>query len=159
MTRTPHRISKDGSYRIDRRFRGVGRIALASGTTDQQMLRKLTAMLSELSEDAVTDALHQSAEWVFDAVPLIPAVLVAVTEGRSVLLGRSSVEESLQRGVKRLGRSAPFSALGATLNALDAGLLSVPGISAARIAWTRTANRIAMGEFLQMKTEEIKSST
>ena len=122
------------------------------------MQEAVQRQVGELSEDAITDALHQSAEWVFDAVPLVPAVLVAVTEGRHVLLGRSSIEESLQRGTRRLGRSAAFSTLGATLVALDAGLLSVPVTSAARVAWGRVTNRIAMGGFLQSKTEELQVS-
>ena len=138
---------------------GVAQNILQTGISNEHMEEAVQRHMSELSEDAVTDALHQSAEWVFDAVPLMPAVLVAATEGRLVLLGRSSIEESLQRGAGRLGRSALFSTLGATLVALDAGLLSVPGTSAARIAWGRVTNRIAMGEFLQLKTEEIKSST
>ena len=138
---------------------GVAEEILQTDISNEHMVEAVQRHMGELSEDAVTDALDQSAEWVFDAVPLIPAVLVAVTEGRSVLLGRSSIEQSLRRGARRLGRSALFSTLGATLVALDTGLLSVPGTSAARIAWRRVTNRIAMGEFLQLKTEEIKSST
>ena len=34
---TPHRTSKRGSYRIDRAFAGIGRIALASGTTNKRL--------------------------------------------------------------------------------------------------------------------------
>jgi len=138
---------------------GVAEEILQTDVSHEDMEEAVQRHVGELSEDAVTDALHQSAEWVFDAVPLVPAVLVAVVEGRTVLLGRSSVEESLQRGARRLRRSAAFSTLGATLVALDAGLLSVPVTSAARIAWGRVTNRIAMGEFLQSKTEEIHIAT
>jgi len=99
--------------------------------------------------------LDQSAEWAFDAVPIVSAILVAMTEGRLVLIGRSDLDESLQRGVRRLGRSAAFSTIGATLVALDAGILSVPATTTARVAWARLTNRIASGEYLQMKTQEI----
>ena len=103
--------------------------------------------------------LDQSAEWAFDAIPIVSGILVAVTEGRHVLIGRSSLEESLQRGARRLGKSAAFSTLGATLVALDAGILSVPTTTAARVAWGRITNRIASGEYLQIKTSEILEST
>ena len=71
----------------------------------------------------------------------------------------SYLDESLLRGARRLGRSAGFSTLGATLVALDAGILSVPTTTAARIAWARLTNRIASGEYLEMKTLEIREST
>ena len=93
---------------------GVAEEILKTDISDEHMEEVVHSHMGELSEDAVTDALHQSAEWVFDAVPLIPAVLVAATEGRSVLLGRSSIEDSLRRGAGQLGRSAVFSTLGAT---------------------------------------------
>ena len=138
---------------------GVAEEILQTNISDEDMAKAVQRHVGELSEDAATDALHQSAEWVFDAVPLVPAVLVAATEGRRVLIGASSIEESLHRGATRLGRSAAFSTLGATLVAIDAGLLSVPVTSAAKIAWGRVTNRIAMGEFLQSKTEEIHMAT
>ena len=138
---------------------GVAEEILQTNISEEDMAETVQRHVGELSEDAVMDALHQSAEWVFDAVPLVPTVLVAAAEGRRVLLGRSSMEESLQRGARRLGRAATFSTLGATLVALDAGLLSVPVTSAARIAWGRVTSRIAMGGFLQSKTEEIRIAT
>ena len=52
-----HRISPGGSLRIDRRFSGVGRLALASGTTDRKRFQKYNVMLTELHEDGYTDIL------------------------------------------------------------------------------------------------------
>ena len=54
----PHRTSPGGNYRIDRRFPGVGRIALSSGTTSKKTLRKLDNMLTELFEDGYLDVLE-----------------------------------------------------------------------------------------------------
>ena len=53
-----HRISTNGSFRIDRRFKTVGRIALASGTNDRQTFGKLNTMLTELYEDGYLDVLR-----------------------------------------------------------------------------------------------------
>jgi len=53
-----HRISPGGSYRIDRRFKGIGRIALASGTRNRKRFEALDAMLTELYEDGKLDLLR-----------------------------------------------------------------------------------------------------
>ena len=138
---------------------GVTDEILRTDISDNDLFEAVNRQLSEQSEDALADMLDRSAEWAFDAVPIVSGILVAVTEGRLVLIGRSSLDESLLRGARRLGRSAGFSTLGATLVALDAGILSVPTTTAARIAWARFTNRIASGEYLEMKTLEIREST
>ena len=137
---------------------GVAEEILQTDISHQDMQDAVQRQVGELSEDAITDALHQSAEWAFDSVPIVSGILVALTEGRLVLIGRSSLDESLQRGARRLVMSASFSTLGATLVALDAGILSVPTTTAARVAWSRVTNRIASGEYLQLKTSEILES-
>jgi hypothetical protein len=138
---------------------GVKDEILRTDISDNDLAEAVNRQLGEQSEAALTDMLDRSTEWAFDAVPIVSGILVALTEGRLVLIGRSSLDESLQRGARRLGKSAAFSTLGATLVALDAGILSVPTTTAARIAWARLTNRIASGEYLQMKTSEIREST
>ena len=135
---------------------GVAEEILQTNISDEELEEATRQFIGELSEDTVTDVLHQSAEWAFDAVPVIPGVLVAVTEGKRVLVGRSSIEEALQRGARRMGRAVTFSTLVATLGALHTGLLSIPATAAAGIAWSRVANRISMGDFLELKTREIR---
>ena len=138
---------------------GVSDEILKTDISNNDLAEAVRRQLEEQSEDALNDILDQSAEWAFDAVPIVSAILVAVTEGRLVLIGRSNLDESLQRGVRRLGKSAAFSTIGATLVALDAGILSVPTTTAARVVWARLTNRIASGEYLQMKATEIQQST
>lgn len=53
-----HRVSKGGSLRIDRRFKGVGRIAIASRTRNRQRFRAYNSMLDELFEDGRLDILR-----------------------------------------------------------------------------------------------------
>lgn len=53
-----HRTSKGGTYRLDRRFPGVGRIACASGATTAGEYRKRDALLSRLYEKGRLDLLH-----------------------------------------------------------------------------------------------------
>ena len=121
---------------------GVSDEILKTDISNNDLAEAVRRQLEEQSEDALNDILDQSAEWAFDAVPIVSAILVAVTEGRLVLIGRSNLDESLQRGVRRLGKSAAFSTIGATLVALDAGILSVPTTTAARGAkkWTRSVS-------------------
>ena len=138
---------------------GVKDEILRTDISDNDLAEAVNRQLGEQSEDTLNDMLDQGAEWAFDAVPIVSGILIALTEGRLVLIGRSSLDESLQRGARRLGKSAAFSTLGATLVALDAGILSVPTTTAARVAWGRLTNRIASGEYLQMKTSEIREST
>ena len=104
----------------------------------------------------VTDILHQSAEFAFDAIPAVSAVVIGLSEGRQVLLGRSTVEESLRRGTVRLGRSSVYSVIGAGLMAADAGVISIPTVTVLRIAEGRVRHRMAMERHLEEKTAEIE---
>jgi hypothetical protein len=114
-----------------------------------------TEQLFDASEDFYEDILDKTAEWTFDALPIFPALVIAVTEGHAVFMGRASIEDALQRGTERLKESAIFTTLGATLTALDAGIVSVPTTVAARIGWRRTMNRIAMTDFLRARTAAV----
>lgn len=56
---TPHRTSNGrGTFMLDRRFAGVGRIHRASGTTDARTLRGMNAMLTRLFELGRLDTLR-----------------------------------------------------------------------------------------------------
>src|SRR2546425_1927043 len=54
----PHRISKHGTFRLDRRFPGVGRIAVASGATTATEFRKRDALLTRLYDQGRLDLLN-----------------------------------------------------------------------------------------------------
>ena len=138
---------------------GVAENILLTDISNSKLEEVVRQYVDELTEDTLTDTLHQGAEWAFDAVPLIPAILVAIIEGKSVMVGRTNIDEALQRGARRMSKAAAFSTLGATLTALNAGLLSVPVTVAARIGWSRVANQIAMTDFLETKTRQIKVLT
>jgi integrase len=55
---SPTRVSPHGSYRIDRRVRGVGRIAVASGAKTVAEFRKREAVLVELVDTGRLDLLR-----------------------------------------------------------------------------------------------------
>ena len=54
----PHRTSKNGTFRLDRRFPGVGRIAVASGATTSTEFRKRDALLTRLYDQGRLDLLR-----------------------------------------------------------------------------------------------------
>lgn len=54
----PHRTSKGGTYRIDRVFSGVGRLAVASGATTKQEFEKRNALLTRLFDQGRLDLLR-----------------------------------------------------------------------------------------------------
>lgn len=53
-----HRTSQNGSYRLDRVFPGVGRIAVASGATTKEEYKKRNAMLTRLYDQGRLDLLR-----------------------------------------------------------------------------------------------------
>src|SRR6266699_3192013 len=53
----PHRTSKHGTYRLDRRFKGLGRINLASGATTAAEFHKRDALLTRLYDQGRLDLL------------------------------------------------------------------------------------------------------
>lgn len=58
----PHKVSDQGSYRIDLRFPSIGRIALASGAHTKPDLEKRKAMLRELYDAGKWDVLKDLQE-------------------------------------------------------------------------------------------------
>ena len=129
---------------------------LTTNIANANLESEVGEQLSELSEEAITDVLHQSAEAGFDAIPGISSTIIVVTETGQVLTGRSTVEESLRRGGARLGRSSVYSVIGAGLTAVDAGIISVPTVMALKVAEGRVRHRAAMGDHLEEKTQEIR---
>jgi hypothetical protein len=123
------------------------------------MKKRVDAQVNEAGEGPIENALDQVAEVAFDSIPIVSAGFVVAIEGRRVLMGRQSIEEAMQRAARRIGKATLFSTLGATLVASGAGVISVPTSVAVRIAWDRSANRIAIGDFLESKTSEILAST
>ena len=114
--------------------------------------------VEELGESGLASLLDQSAEFALDMVPILPAFLITVTEGRAVLTGRATLEMSLQRGAKRLRRATAYNALHMGLSAVI-GPAAMPTVMAVRIAERRFGHQIAMGDFLRSKTEEVMALT
>jgi len=128
---------------------------LRTDIADEALEEEAKEQLAELAEGPLGDLASQVMEFAVDALPIVPALVVLVTEGSAVLTGRAAMREALQRGAERLGTAAIFSSLGAAMNALDCGVVTVPTTVTLRIAWSRLKNRLVMAAFLRPRTEAL----
>lgn len=134
---------------------------LGTPLASEDLGTETASQLGEAAESPIQDALDQMAEFGIDAVPVFAPVVIIFTEGRAVLAGRSTVQASLKKGARRMGTASAFSALGAGLSALDAGVISVPATLAARIGWGRYANYMARGAYLaplNIRLQEVQAA-
>ena len=58
--RMAHRINHQGTYVIDRRYKGIGRIRRASGTNDRKTLNQILSMLTEIHNAGKHALVHGS---------------------------------------------------------------------------------------------------
>ena len=124
-----------------------------------ESLKKLTeSQVTEIEESDLESRLDTGAEFAFDMVPVLPSILITITEGRAVLSGSATLQMSLQRGAKRLVRATAYNALGTVLFPVI-GPASIPTVLAVRIAEKRFGHQMAMGDFLKDRTEDVKAFT
>ena len=129
---------------------------LDTGISDQQLECVTEAQLNELSEDTVEDLLDKGAEAAFDSIPFVTIAMTGVMEGRNVLMGRSTFRESLRQGAKRIGRATVYDAIGTLLAPTS---VAVPAVMGLRMAGTRVAGRIALGDRMESRAEEMRRLT
>jgi integrase len=70
---SPTKTSKDGSYRFDRYFRGVGRIQVSSGTSNRREFRNRDALLTRLYRKPRLDLLKALKEKRISMTELVEA--------------------------------------------------------------------------------------
>lgn len=73
-----HRTSPNGSYRLDRVFPGIGRLAVASGATTREEFKKRNALLTRLYDQGRLDLLRA----IKDGTYTVTEVYAADREGR-----------------------------------------------------------------------------
>ncbi len=83
-----HRTSPNGSYRLDRVFPGIGRLAVASGATTREEFKKRNALLTRLYDQGRLDLLRAIAAHTYT----VTEVYAADREGR---LDRLSGERAI----------------------------------------------------------------
>ena len=132
----------------------------AADISNEDLKRVTNEQLDELSEGTIEDIADKGAEFAFDALPIFSAAIIGVSEGRRVLMGRSTVQESLKRGKGRLVRKGAYATIGAALTATGVGApIAIPTVAALRVAETRVRHRAAIGRHVEEKTQEIRRET
>ena len=137
---------------------GMADEILQTDITHESVRSMTQGQVEELGESALANFLDQSAELALDMVPILPAIMITVTEGRAVISGSATLQMSLKRGAKRLGRATAYNALGMGLSALI-GPAAMPTVMGVRITEQRFGHQMAMGELLRSKTEEVVALT
>jgi hypothetical protein len=101
---------------------------------------------SGFSDSALEDTVHAPMEALLDSsleelvesvLPVLPFVLIAVGEGRKVLMGRKSFEVAMQDGLYRTAKTGAAIGIGALVVLLEGGLLSLPAAFLTRLGFDR----------------------
>ena len=142
---------------------------IASNISDEYMediadkdtlYERLSATKDELSEGIIEDLTDKGAEFAVDAFPVFSAAIIVVSEGKQVLIGRSTVQEALKQSKGRLTRAGAYTTIGAALTATGIGApIAIPTVAALRVAEGRVRHRAAMGRHVEEKTQEILRET
>ena len=129
---------------------------LGTGISNQELERVTEAQLGELSEGMAQDLLDTGAEMALDSIPFMSIATTGVMEGRNLLMGRSTFRESLRNGATRIGKASVYDTIGTLLGSTGVGIPAVVGL---RMTEKRVSGRIALGDHLESKTEELRQLT
>ena len=123
-----------------------------TGHTDDQ--------LSEFSEGTIKNAVDVAAETVepaWDLIPLGSALVIGVTEGHRYLMGRATLQESMQGVGRRSAKAITYHTVGAALTATGLGIVSIPIVMGARVAESRITGAVDLAGNLVTRTVELNS--
>ena len=121
---------------------------LRSGISDTQLEDKVAAPMEPLLDTGFED--------FFEAVvPGLPFVLIGLTEGTKVLIGRQSFELAVQRSVERSTKTGAAMAVGGLMALVGAGVISLPAAFATRIGIDRYRIQAGLSKRLSADTESI----
>jgi hypothetical protein len=111
---------------------------LSSGISNDALTQELLAPMADLAQVTVDEV-------VSGFLPLLPIVILAVSEGRYVIAGRKSLHEALSDGAERALKTSAAIGVGGIVALLDGGLLSLPAAMFTRVGIDRVqiSTRIA----------------
>ena len=130
---------------------------IGTGLSHEQIEQATEQQLAELSEGAISSALDIAAELAVDAIPLTSVLLIGVTEGRRYLMSKSTLQQTMSSGGRRLGRATAYNLLGASLGATGLGLAAIPIVMGARVAESRITGATELRDALVYRTTDLNS--
>lgn len=101
---------------------------------------------SGISDNAIAETIQEPmealldtpfGELVEDVLPGLPFILITVSEGRHVIMGRKSFEIALSSAVERGIKTGAAIGVGALIALMDGGLLSIPAAFFTRVGIDR----------------------
>lgn len=130
---------------------------LQTDISNEQLTEATRELMGELGESMAENILDTGLEMAADSVPLLSPLVIVGGEGRNVLMGRSTLDESLRRGAKRLGKAGMYNAIGAALTSTGIGVAAVPVVAGMKIAERRVTARAGFSKRLEARTAELKN--
>ncbi len=121
---------------------------------------------SGFSDSAIEDTIQAPMEALFDSpleelvdtiLPGLPFVLIAVGEGRKVLLSRKSFDLAMQDGLYRAAKTGAAIGVGGLVVLLDGGILSLPASFLTRVGIDRYHFSMRLITDLERRTGELRT--
>ena len=102
----------------------------SSGFSDEALEKTIRAPMEDLLDGPVEELLET-------VLPGLPFALIAVGEGRQVLMGRKTFDIAMKEGLSRAVKTGAAIGAGALVAFLDGGLLSIPASFLTRLGIDR----------------------
>ena len=129
---------------------------IGTGVSHSQLEQVTEQQLEELSEGAISNALHTTAEFAVDVIPVGSALVIGVIEGRRYLMDEATLRESMRRGAGQLPRATAYSGISTALAAAGLGLAAIPVVMGLRAAESRISRQINLSDNLASRTAELE---
>ena len=127
-------------------------------TTDhhrKDLTKMVEGQIDEATEGVAEDIAEQGMEVAFDAIPFASLLIIPGTEIWKMRRNGHSFKEALRMSKRRLARAGVFSGIEASVNSTPAAPVSIPITMGLRLTRARIGQRVALGNYLEEKTQEI----
>lgn len=124
---------------------------LNAGMSFDDIENETRKQLDELSDTTFDNIVDNAGEIAFDTVPFLAIFVTGVSEGRNVLMGRSTVRELFRRGATRIGKASVYNNIAALLGPF--GTITSLGL---RTAEGRIRRRISIAEVLESNMADLR---
>ncbi len=138
---------------------GTSPDVLGTGVSWTELNQETDKQIEELSEGTIENALHTTAEFAVDVIPIGSTLVIGVIEGQRYLMGKATLRESMRRGAGRLPRATVYSGIGTALAATGLGLAAMPVVMGLRAAESRISRQIDFSDNLASRTAGLEQLT
>ena len=142
---------------LDQFALGTPGVSSMQGVSLEDVTTPVKIHIGEWSESALTNAVHHGAEFALDSIPLVSIGVTALIEGRRVLIGRSTANEALRRGGKKVAEAAVWTSAGAALTNIGVvEPISAVAVVGARMYAGRLNQYVALADKIEARADEIR---